>query len=305
VGSQLDTRERDRRIAGLATRQRGLLGRWQIIALGLGPSGIDDWVARGRLHIIHRGVYVLGHSALARGAAWLAAVIACGPGAVLSHRSAAALWDIRRSSMSGVEVSIASTAGRMRRDGIVLHRVPTLRADQVTIHDGIPVTTVARTLVDLAEVVPFRALERAADQAETVRRFDLASLRAVIEANPRRRGCVRVARLLDEHAIGTTLTRSELEERFLAICAEAGLPRPEVNSRVAGLEVDFLWRAQRLVAETDSRRYHATRRAFERDRERDAMLLVAGYRVVRFTERRLVADAEGTGRTLAELLVSI
>lgn len=300
--SRGDTRQRDRRIAALATRQRGLVGRTQLLALGLGASGIDDWVSRGRLHGIHRGVYAVGHRAMPRDAAALAAVMSCGPGAVLSHRSAAELWDLRRSAMTRVEVSTPVTTGRRSRRGILLHRTRTLAREHVTRHDGIPVTTVARTLVDLAEVVSPRVVERAMDQAETVRRFDLIALHAVIEANPRRLGCRRVAAMLADHAVGTTLTRSQLEERFLRLCAGAGIPPPVINPRIAGLEVDFLWPDARLVAEADSRRHHATRAAFERDRERDAVLLVAGYLVVRFTERQIVGRPAHVEATLRGLL---
>jgi hypothetical protein len=302
VGGELDTRERDRQVAELARRQRGMVTRVQLIMLGLSHRVIDDWIARGRLHVIHRGVYVLGHRALAPGGAWMAAVLASGADAVLSHRSAAAHWELRRSAAGRVDVTVPGRSGRLGQRGIVLHRSSTLSTTEVTRHAGIPVTSVARTLVDLAEVVAPRALERAVEQAEIVRRLDAHTLEAVIAAHPRRPGCVRMRRVLDAYAVGTALTRSELEELVLSICARAGLPRPEVNRRVAGLEVDFLWREQRLVAEADSRRYHATRLAFERDRERDAWLLLHGLRVVRLTERRLTSDPRGVADLLAALL---
>jgi hypothetical protein len=302
VGSQLDTRDRDRRIAALAGRQRGLVTRPQLVALGLSHRIIDDWVARGRLHVIHRGVYAYGHKALARGGASLAAVLACGAGAVLSHRSAAVHWELRRSWASRTDVTVRNTSGRLARRGIVLHRSATLSDLEVTNHEGIPVTSVARTLIDLAEVVQRRSLERAMEQAEIVRRLDVRAIEAVIAAHPRRLGCTRVRDILDEYAIGSALTRSELEELVLSICDRAGLPRPEINRRVAGLEVDFLWRGPRLIAEADSRRYHATRQAFERDRERDALLLLHGYRVVRLTERRLVTDPDGVSALLGALV---
>jgi Protein of unknown function (DUF559)/Transcriptional regulator, AbiEi antitoxin len=297
-----DTRERDRRVAEIATRQRGLISSEQLLALGLGYDGIEDWVRRGRLHRVHRGVYAVGHAWLSIEARWLAAVLACGPSAVLSHRAAASLWGLRASLLPRVEVSVPRGHGRRTREGILVHRTRTLRPVDVTVRDGIAVTTVARTLVDLAEVVPMRSLERAADQAETERRFDLRAVEDVIAANPRRIGCARVRRLLDEHAIGSTLTRSGLEERMLEICRRAGIERPAVNARVADLEVDFLWMRRRLVAEADSRRDHATRRAFERDRERDAILLTTGFRVVRFTERRIVAEPAEVAATLRRLL---
>lgn len=298
------TRVRDRRVAALATRQHGIIARRQLVAIGLGGDAIDDWIGRGRLHVLHRGVYAVGHRALPRRAAWVAALLAAGRGAVLSHRSAAALWDLRATASAHVDVSVVGDGGRRPRDGIRIHRSRTLDPNDLTRHEGIPATTVARTLVDLAEVVGQRSLERAIDQAEVVRRFDLAGLQRIIDAHPRRTGCRRVAAVLGEQAVGTALTRSELEERVLEICARAKLPRPEVNRRVAGLEVDFLWRAERLVAEADSRRYHATRRAFERDRERDAILLLHGYRVVRFTDRRIAGRPEQVAATLAGLLVA-
>lgn len=297
-----DTRERDLAVAALASRQHGLITVIQLLAVGLSRSGINDWVRRGRLHRIQRGVYAVGHTALRREARLLAAVLACGAGAVLSHRSAASLWGLRRSAMSRVEVSVPRGHGRRTREGILVHRSGTLRPVDVTVRDGIPVTSVARTLVDLAEVVPTRSLERAADQAEIERLFDLRALTDVIAAHPQRAGCARVAALLKSHAIGTTIIRSDLEDRMLAICDRAGVERPAVNARAAGLEVDFLWVRQRLVAEADSRRYHAHRAAFERDRERDAVLLTEGFRVVRFTERRIVAAPGEVASTLRRLL---
>lgn len=288
----------------MASRQRGLVTRPQLVSLGLTHRVIDDWIARGRLHIVHRGVYAYGHRALATGAAWLAAVLASGPEAVLSHRSAAAHWDLRRMVAASVDVTVPGRGGHRRQPGIAIHRSTTLSPAHVTCHEGIRVTTVARTLVDLAEVVPRRTLERAVEQAEVVQRLDVTALEAVFADCPQRIGCGRARSVLEAYSGGTSLTRSDLEELFLSICAAAGLPRPAVNCRVAGLEVDFLWPTQRLIVEADSRRYHATRRAFERDRERDAILLLHGYRVVRFTERRLTRDPHGVADLLRALLVS-
>lgn len=161
---------------------------------------------------------------------------------------------------------------------------------EIAARHGIPVTTAARTLLDLAEALRRRELERAADQAEGLRLFDVEAITQVLDAHPGRHGAARLRRLLTDYTIGEELTRSELEERILAICAAAGVPRPAVNARVAGLEVDFYWPAGRLVAEADGRRYHHTAAAFERDRERDAHLLVHGLRVVRLTHRRIVRE---------------
>ena len=232
----------------------------------------------------------------------MAAVLAYGKGAVLSHRTAAAHWGLRRSATRLIEVSIPSRAGCLARRGINLHRISTLSSMEATTYEGIPVTTPARTLLDLAEVVPSRALRRALDEAERQRLFDLRALEAVIASHVGHRGAGVLAAVLLEHDIGMTLTRSELEERFLVLCAAHDLPRPAVNACVGRYEVDFLWRAERLIVETDGRASHATRAAFERDRARDVRLTVAGYRVVRFTYRQVVAEPAAVTELMTRLL---
>lgn len=232
----------------------------------------------------------------------MAAVLACGRGAVLSHASAAALWDLRRCSGSRIHVTVPSGAGRSRRPGIALHRSARLDVDEVTIHDAIRVTSVARTLLDLAgDLVP-GPLERAVEQSVILRIFDLESFDATLARHPTARGIralsVIVASLRDE----PRLTRSELEGYFLDLCAARALPRPEVNQMVEGLSVDFLWRGHGLIVETDGRGTHATLMAFERDRARDARLTVAGYRVVRFTYRQIVHEPGSVARTVFALL---
>jgi very-short-patch-repair endonuclease len=167
--------------------------------------------------------------------------------------------------------------------------------------DGVPLTTPARTLLDLAEVVPGRALERAVAEAENLRLFDLSAVERTIAAHPHRHGAARLGAVLSDAAVGDELTRSELEERVLAICVRHRLPRPLLNARVAGLEVDFYWPAARLVVEADSRRYHLTSAAFERDRERDAQLMLHGIRVLRLTSRRIAAEPDGVAATLTAL----
>jgi very-short-patch-repair endonuclease len=174
-----------------------------------------------------------------------------------------------------------------RRPRIRVHRVSTLKADEVTDHRAIPVTTPARTLLDLAASLPRRALERALDQAEILDLFDLSSLTALARTHAGERGAQALTRALTEHEAGTTVTRSELEELFLSLCINQGLERPRPGARVAGLEVDFLFPTRRLVVELDGYRYHRTRKAFERDRERDAILAAAGLRTLRFTHRQL------------------
>lgn len=291
----------DARIAALAARQYGVVTRRQLVALGVSGAAIEARVRRGRLHPLHRGVYAVGHPVVGIDGRRLAAAWSCGPHAVLSHRSAAGLWGLRADASARFDVTVPTRAGRRPRRGIVVHRMA-VRPFEVTARDGIPVTTPARTLVDLAEVVGRRPLERAADEAQGLRLFDLVAIERVLDAHPGRHGSARVGALLAGYGIGAGLTRSELEERVLAVCDRAGVPRPAVNARVAGLEVDFLWAAERLVLEADSRRHHDTRAAFERDRERDARLLVAGLRVLRVTRGRLVLEPDEVGATLLALL---
>jgi hypothetical protein len=245
-------------------------------------------------------VYAVGHGAVGVDGRRLAAVLACGPPAVLSHRSAADLWGLRRSDAPRPEVTVPTRAGRAHRPAMTIHRSSMQPFEQTTTK-RIPVTTPARTLLDLAEVVPRRALERAADQAEALRLFDLEDIRRAMDTHPHRHGAARLGKLLTSHEVGETLTRSELEERFLALIDRAGVPRPAVNARVAGLEVDFFWPQSRLVAELDSITHHQTRAAFERDRERDAQLLLEGIRTVRITSGRLVTRPDDVARLVLTL----
>jgi hypothetical protein len=211
----------------------------------------------------------------------LAAVLACGAGAVLSHRSAAAHWALRPSAATAIDITSPKGAGRTR-DGLRVHRT-SLDQWERTEHDAVPITTPARTLLDLAEVVPRRSLARA--------------------VHAHRHGAVRLRALLADGRIGDALTRSEPEERVLAICERHRLPRPLVNARVAGLEVDFYWPVAGLVVEADSRRYHLTAGAFERDRERDAQLMIHGLRVLRLTSRRIARAPDAVGATLSSLVI--
>jgi very-short-patch-repair endonuclease len=206
---------------------------------------------------------------------------------VLSHASAAALWEIRASAASKTDVSVPRASGRTKRRGLRVHRATALRSDETTTHHNIPVTTPARTLLDLASSLPRRALERALDETEIRELFDLRQLNDAIDAHRGQRGAHALAAALEEHDPGTTVTKSELEELMLAICDRHGLERPQVNEEVAGLEVDFLFAARRLVVEADSWRFHRTRQAFERDRRRDAILARAGYRTLRVTHRQI------------------
>ncbi len=287
----------DKVVARLAERQHGVVAARQLASIGLSRNAVSARAQAGRLHRVHQGVYAVGHPVLTVDGRRMAAVLAAGPGAVLSHASAAALWEIRPTSATRIEVTVRSAGGRTKRPGLRIHRAPTLRADEITEHHGIRVTTPARTLLDIAATLPHRALERALDEAEINQLYDLTSLDAMIRDHAGARGAAALGRALG-HDAGTTATKSELEELFLAICDRHGIERPAVNGEVAGLEVDFVFADRMLAVETDSWTFHRTRRAFERDRERDAILARAGYRTLRFTHRQLTREPAMVAETI-------
>jgi very-short-patch-repair endonuclease len=267
----------------------------------LADAGLDDAAIRrrledGRLHRIHRGVYAVGHPDLTRHGRFLAAVLACGPGAALSHEAAGVLWGLRKPRGPRIDVTVPTPGGRKRRRLVIVHR-SRLEAQDVATKEGIAVTTPVRTVVDLADVLPVRAIERAVDEASFLG-LDVTGL----APRPGRRGAGRLRAVLTEHDAGSTWTRSKLEERMLALCRSAELPRPRVNREVEGFEVDFHWPEQQLVVEIDDWSSHRGRGAFERDRLRDAVLVEAGWRVVRITRARLARDPEGVTALLARLL---
>ncbi|HEX2102571.1 MAG TPA: type IV toxin-antitoxin system AbiEi family antitoxin domain-containing protein [Solirubrobacteraceae bacterium] len=289
----------DRAIAHLAASQYGVVSRGQLRERGLTDSAISDRCARGRLHRVHWGVYAVGHPILTRRGQWMGAVLAGGSQAALSHAAAAALWELRPSAVV-IDITVPGSGAR-RRPGLRIHRARDLTG-QTTTHDGIPVTTPARTILDLAATLRRRPLERLLDQAENTRLTDVASLEALARAHGGHRGASKLLAALDTHEPGTTLTRSELEERFLELCDDSGLPRPRVNQWIAGLEVDFLFPAQRLVVETDGYRFHRRKDQFERDRHRDAMLTRAGYRTLRFTHHQLTNGRRSVAETVRAAL---
>lgn len=285
---QIDELGRDRAIAQLAARQHGVVARRQLVEFGLSAREVGYRLRIGRLHEVHRGVYAVGHARVTRRGRWMAAVLACGPGAVLSHRDAAALHGIRPTDRAFVDI----TAPRRRvRAGIDAHR-STLPADELTAVDGIPVTTVARTILDLAAVVPLRHVERAMAEAEHRRLGDPTSLADLLARHPRAKGSGRLRALLATRAHLTTLTRSELEERFLAYVRVHRLPAPVLNDHVhvgggATVECDAVWRRARVVVELDSREFHQSHDAFGWDRLKSRRLSVAGWQPIRVAAEHL------------------
>jgi predicted transcriptional regulator of viral defense system len=292
-------------IVEFAVAQHGVVALWQLVELGLSARAVRDRVAVGRLHRIHEGVYAVGHPRLTKKGVYMAAVLACGRRSALSHRSAADHRELWRGSRDLVDVISPRRPGR-KRAGIDAHTSSTLLLRDIETIDGIPCTSVARTLLDLAAVVPRRRIERAVDEAEYREVLDAAAIEDVLARAGHHRGAGVLRAILDDHAPGSTRTRNELEEAFLAICDRVGLPRPEVNAWIAlepnGYEADFLWRAQRFIAETDGGAAHATRRGFENDRRRDQRLTLAGYRVVRFTYSQVFDEPRSVETTISELL---
>jgi predicted transcriptional regulator of viral defense system len=301
IRRELCARGLEAAIAVLAARQHGVVARAQLVAAGLGVDAIDHRLRNRRLLSVHRGVYAVGHKKISGHGWYMAAVLAAGPGAVLSYRSAGDLWGVRRTSRRRVDVT---TPRRVpSRWEIETHYAP-LPDDETTVIKGIPVTTVPRTLFDLAAVVDRLALERAMEQAEAQRLTDPLTLDDLLQRYPARRGTRKLAVALELGRKG--ITRSKLEERFQALLDEAVLPRPELNAPIElngrRFEADCLWRKQRLIVELDGRAWHDTRQAFERDRERDRLLQASGWRVVRITWRQLRDDPQAVARDLRRLL---
>lgn len=293
----------------MAASQHLVVGVRQIVELGLSASAVRERVARGRLHRVHSGVVaVVPPNLLTRRGHVIAAILACGLGTVASHRSAGGLIDLRVSTRRWVDVTTPGSKGR-RRAGIHVHDGLTLTPTDVTVIDNIPCTTFARTLLDLTADASVRELERAIDRAEQLRILDMTVIDDVLARASGRHGTSALRAVLSEHRAGSTLTRSELEERFLAICRAAGLPPDGVNLWIpypdgGGAEGDVVWRAARLVVEVDGRDVHTTRRAFESDRRRDQRLMLLGWRIVRFTWRQVIFEPAYVEQTVRRLLVA-
>jgi predicted transcriptional regulator of viral defense system len=292
---------RERELGALATRQHGVVAHSQLQVLGFGIRAIERQLWEGRLHPLHRNVYAVGHRRISQRGRWWAAALAYGPGALLSHRSGAVLWGLARRRAGAIHVT--ASVGRQgvdRRTGIWIHRCKLDPEDRTT-HDGIPVTTVARTLFDYAEVVDFKHLKEAAEEADRLKRLRLRELERVCERGRGRRALRPVRRLLAELAAPTE-GRSPLEIRFHEFREKHRLPEPARNVHVLGHEVDVLYPGAKLVVELDSWEHHGHRAAFERDRARDPKLLIAGYRTVRVTHRRLDREPSELAQEIRELI---
>ena len=279
----------DRAVLALAARRHGVVTTAQLAAAGMHRRAVARRVARGWLVPVWRGVYRVG-PIIAEHADEMAAVLATS--GVLSHQTAAKVWGIRAHS-GAIHVTVTGAEPRPR-PGLRIHRSLSLNA---AVQDGLPLTTTARTIHDLATCLPQPELDRAVEQAQILR----LATRDEIAAEMPRRGRPALRAALDNEP---QLTRSEAERRLLALIRQARLPRPQTNVILGGYEVDLFWRAQRLVVEIDGYAFHSTRQAFERDRARDAALQAAGYRVVRFTWRQIVHEPLGVVVQLTRLLAT-
>jgi very-short-patch-repair endonuclease len=301
---QIRSRDADQAIARLAARQHRMVARWQLLDAGLTKHAIDHRVRMGRLVIVYPGVYALGPHPLSARERWMAAVLAGGRHAVLSHRSAVELWGLRKPSRQWPHITLQSS--RPKSETRIVWHAGRLRSGEVTRRHGIPVTTVARTLLDFAALAPRSELGAAFREAESKRWITPHRLGALVERNPRRRGARDLRAVLADAGWGTGITRSDLEADFRAFLRRHRLPPPDrnVHMRIGALEIeaDCVWWDARLIVELDSREYHDTASAFQSDRARDRVLMVHGWRCTRVTPRHLERDAHQLARDLRALL---
>lgn len=298
-------------IAGVAGHQEGLITTPQLEVCGLSDGQIERWVRDGRLHPVFRTVYVLGHSTLGPRARMRAAGLAC-PGSVISHRSAA--WLLRLREVAPLVIDLIPTEQHGRQlDGIKAHRVAFPAPSEVRTAYGIPCTTVARTIVDLAGAQGIDQLRDAVAMAATLRVLDLAAVDAVLANGTRRRGAPALRTVIDEwrpvaETARYSTIRSLFEAKLLPLVAAGGLPIPQVNARVRTaervLEVDLFWPTERLVLEADSRKHHAIEVAFEEDHKRSRELIAAGYEVLRVTWREVEDEADAVFAVLRARLLA-
>jgi predicted transcriptional regulator of viral defense system len=280
-------------LAELARVQHLVFSLEQLRESGLTDSAVRNRVAADRLHRIHHAVYSLvPRELLTWEGLYMAAVLACGPGAVLSHRSAARLHELRNYGYTRIDVTVPGRSHRTH-PGVAVHRSTTLTDEDVTIANNIPVTTIARRLFDLAEVVTPRQLERAFDQADSLEVLDGRAIDDQLARNSMRRGAKAIRHVLNTHYIGSTPTENDFEEALLALTRSLGLPDPTAQYYIDPgdgeplIRADFAWPDRKIVVETDGRKTHGTRQAFETDRRRDQRLTAAGWTVIRTTWHQL------------------
>lgn len=287
----------DRKVTALARRQHGVVAAHQLRAASIGRTAVRSRVADGRLRVLHWGVYAIGP--VAQRGRWMAAVLALGPGAALSHRAAAALYGL---TANGPTIDVTVPRRAHTRRGIRVHQTRALDAADQTKVDGIPVTSIPRTLLDLAEVTPPTQLQRAYEKAERLRLLDVRAIHELLRRSNGRRGTAALRALVAYDPTPAAEASSELELRFLDLVREAGLPPPQVNVLVEGFVVDAYWPSARLVVELQGYAYHSDRAAFERDHVRLGRLKLAGCEVLALTWRQVTGEPAWVVSAITRLL---
>jgi very-short-patch-repair endonuclease len=285
LAQSTDVRDAWQVCARLALRQKGIVTRAQLIALGVPPDWIKRWCKRGALHRLYPGVYAVGHLALSPLARLQAALLACGPDAVLSHAAAAFLWGLSDHLPAMIDITVKH-GQRRPKQGICLHHVSSLGEGDLRRREGLPLTSPARTIIDRAAYVTMDELERLVSEARARELLRPGELEAALGRAGRRHGVGRIRAFLDSEE-EPDFTRSKGERRLRRLLRQARLSQPRANARIGRWPVDFLWPDEKLVVEFDGFRFHGHRRAFERDRRKDVELVNAGYQVLRFTWRQL------------------
>jgi very-short-patch-repair endonuclease len=291
--------ERDAAMAVLAARQHGVVAYRQLVRLDFTPGAIEHRLRNRRLHPLYRGVYAVGHANATQEGRYMAAVLTCGEDAALSHWSGTAHWELL-GVRHGAAIHVSVVGNRRRQPGLRVHRL-TSECER-TLRDGIPVTTVARTLLDIAPLASPKQLRRATNEAERRGLLEPWEVNRLIDRHKGRRGMKAFAAVTAAVSAGTRRTRSDLEDDFLAFCRRHRIDTPVVNGTVAGYEVDMHWPGTTLVVELDGYEYHRTPTSFEQDRRKDADLKLQGYTVIRVTGAWMDADAAGLAATIRQLL---
>jgi hypothetical protein len=299
-GRSQASESRHGQLAELARGQHGVVSIRQLTGpLGYSRSAVARAADAGRLHRLYRGVYAVGHTRISRYGECLAAVLACGPLALLSHQSAAWLWGI--STGSPVPFAVTAPTSRKLRPPIRLHQARSLASEDRALLEGIPVTALPRTLLDLAAVIRFERLQRVLERSEELRLFDLGPVEDLLDRTVGHHGHGRLRKALALYR-PAPFTRSQLERRFLAAVLAAGLPQPRTNFVEAGFELDLFWPEERFAVELDSYATHGGHGAFERDRLRQEDLKLAGVEITRATDVRFADDPEGVIARVGRLL---
>jgi predicted transcriptional regulator of viral defense system len=309
ISPQVDHRRQkgrlDRLIGSLAARQHGVIALWQLLSIGLSARAVRDRVAAGRLHRIHRGVYAVGRPDVTIKGKWMAAVLACGEEAHLSHRSAATLHGLLNARAGRVHVTVPRRT-TVARAGISVHRCTCLVPEDRTEVDGIACTSVPATLLGVAATAPRNVLDSACNRAEMEGVLDMRAVEKLLERRASYPGATRLRTALQVDGLGLDRTRSSLERRFLLLAQRMGLPAPEINvwMPIPGEEMqcDFVWRRERVVVEVDAWETHGTRRAFRNDRRRDRLLRAHGWDPVRVTGYDIESDPDGVIQEVQTLL---